>query len=129
MTDLGLMKNEKSDPSYFPVVGGYIYDFFLTCVSCSRQVSVSSLPPYRGNKRGLLLPSPKGRAIVNLTNKRLNQRHSSLFTFLSHIVRPDAGLDFSDMGLMQQHHAETALTYSASNAERELIIEQTLMEI
>ena len=28
MNDLGLKKNEKSDPSYFPVVGGYIYIFF-----------------------------------------------------------------------------------------------------
>ena len=122
------MKNEKLDPSYFPVVGGYIYDFFDLHLLLKIGLCIQP-PPYRGNKRGLLLPSPKGRAIVNLTNKRLNQRHSSLLTLLSHIVRPDAGLDFSDMGFMQQHHAETALTYSASNAERELIIEQTLMEI
>ena len=122
------MKNEKLDPSYFPVVGGYIYIFFDLRLLLKIGLCIQP-PPYRGNKRGLLLPSPKGRAIVNLTNKRLNQRHSSLFTLLSHIVRPDAGLDFSDMGFMQQHHAETALTYSASNAERQLIIEQTLMEI
>ena len=122
------MKNEKLDPSYFPVVGGYTYDFFDLRLLLKIGLCIQP-PPYRGNKRGLLLPSPKGRAIVNLTNKRLNQRHSSFFTLLSHIVRPDAGLDFSDMGFMQQHHAETALTYTASNAERELIIEQTLMEI
>ena len=33
------------------------------------------------------------------------------------------------MRFMQQYHAKTALTYTASYAERQLIVEQTLMEI
>ena len=42
---------------------------------------------------------------------------------LAHFLRPDAGLDFTDVGLVEQYHTQTALAYTAANAEGEFAVE------
>ncbi len=64
-----------------------------------------------------------------LTKRPLNKWHAQLTAFLSHAVGPDRGLNLSDMGFMEQHHAETALTDTATNGKGQLIVQQLLMEI
>lgn len=49
--------------------------------------------------------------------------------FLSHLVGPDTGLNLTDMGLVQHHHAQAALTDTATDAQRQFVIKQLLMEV
>ena len=59
----------------------------------------------------------------------LYEIHAKLLALLAHVVRPDRGLDFSDMPLMQQHHTESALSDTASDAQGQLVAQQLLMEV
>ena len=44
----------------------------------------------------------------------LYQVHAVLLTLLTLLFGPDGSLDFSDVGFLQEYHAETALTYTAT---------------
>jgi hypothetical protein len=46
----------------------------------------------------------------------LYQNDSCFFAFLPHRVRPNAGLRLTNVGLLKQDHAETALTNASTNA-------------
>ena len=52
----------------------------------------------------------------------LNQSHTVFLTFLAHFIRPDTCLDFTNMRLMKQDHAEAALSYTTTDTQRQLII-------
>ena len=51
----------------------------------------------------------------------LDERHARFSTFLAHLIWPDGGLYLAYMGLVEEHHAETALTYSSTYRERHFI--------
>ena len=57
------------------------------------------------------------------------QRHASLGTLAAHVFGPDAGLDFADMCLVEQHHAQSALPDTASDTQRQLSVEQLTVEV
>ena len=59
----------------------------------------------------------------------LNQRHTELLAFMAHIIRPNTCLYLSEMRLMQQHHAEAALSDTAADTLRQFAGEEALMEI
>lgn len=48
MTDLGLMKNEKLGPSYFPVVRGWLYIRFFGPASLAQDRSLYPASPLQG---------------------------------------------------------------------------------
>lgn len=58
----------------------------------------------------------------------LYQWHAGLSALLTHLIGPDAGLYLSDMSLVEHYHAQAALAYATANAERQLSVEQLLME-
>lgn len=47
----------------------------------------------------------------------------------AHLFGPDAGLDLANVGFVEEHHAEAALSYSTSDGEWEFAIEEFLVEI
>ena len=59
----------------------------------------------------------------------LYQRHAELFALLSHVVWPDAGLDFSDVRFLEQNHAQSALSDATSDAQGEFVVDKLLVEI
>ena len=59
----------------------------------------------------------------------LDEWHSCLFTFLSHFLWPDTCLNLTDVSLVEQYHAESALSDTTSDRERELAFEQCLVEV
>ncbi len=61
--------------------------------------------------------------------RKLNQLHSVSFAGGAHIVGPDAALDFADVPLAQQEHAQAALSDAATNALRQFTCEQAAVEI
>ncbi len=64
-----------------------------------------------------------------MSNHHLNQVHAQFFAFMTHIVGPDAGLDLTDVSLVEQYHAETTLTDTATDAQRQFVVQQLLMEV
>ena len=52
-----------------------------------------------------------------------NHRHTEARALVEHILRPDAGLDFAEVGLVEQHHAEAALADAAADAQGQLAVE------
>ena len=61
--------------------------------------------------------------------KGLNEVHARFLSLLAHLLRPDASLDFTNVSLMKQYHAQTALTDTATNAQRQLVVQELLMEV
>ena len=59
----------------------------------------------------------------------LNQVHAKTFALPPHVVGPDAGLDFTDVPFVEQHHAEATLSDAAADAQRQLVVQQLLVEI
>lgn len=59
----------------------------------------------------------------------LDERHSSLLTFFSHIFRPDTSLNLADVRLVEQHHTETALTDTTTDTQWQLVVQELLVEI
>ena len=56
----------------------------------------------------------------------LDERHSSLLTFFSHIFRPDTSLNLADVRLVEQHHAETALTDTTTDTQWQLVVQEQI---
>jgi hypothetical protein len=54
----------------------------------------------------------------------LDEWHSCLFTFFTHFLRPDTCLNLTNVSLVKQYHAETALTDTSADGERELAFEE-----
>ena len=61
--------------------------------------------------------------------KGLNEVHARFLSLLAHLLRPDASLDFTNVSLMKQYHTQTALTDTATNAQRQLVVQELLMEV
>ncbi len=61
--------------------------------------------------------------------KGLNEVHARFLSLLAHLLRPDASLDLTNVSLMKQYHAQTALTDTATNAQRQLVVQELLMEV
>ena len=59
----------------------------------------------------------------------LYQGHTHFFAFLTHAVGPDGGLDLADVSFVKQHHAQTTMTNTSSNAQGQAVVEQLLVEI
>ena len=57
-----------------------------------------------------------------------DERDAGDTTFGTHLVGPDTGLCLTDVCFVQQNHAEAALTYASADAERLLIMQETLVE-
>ena len=57
------------------------------------------------------------------------QRHTQLTAFPAHILRPYTGLYLTDVGLVKQHHAQTALPDTTPNTEGQLAGQQLPVEI
>ena len=53
-----------------------------------------------------------------------DKRHPCLSTLLPHAVRPDACLYLTDVRLVEHHHAEAALPYTAADGEGQFAFEQ-----
>ena len=83
-----------------------IYSLCLGCLTLSVGVSGS----FRGSLRGS------------------DERHAKVGAFFPHVVWPDAGLDLTDMGFVEQDETEAALTDTSSDGEREFSAEQLLVE-
>ena len=58
----------------------------------------------------------------------LYQIHSEGLALAAHVVGPDAGLDLTDVGLVEEHHAKTALSDTTAYGERQTVVEQLLVE-
>ena len=59
----------------------------------------------------------------------LYQVHTEFLALLTHIVGPDRSLDLTDMSLVEQHHAETALSDTATDTQGQFVVQQLLVEI
>ena len=68
--------------------------------------------------------SPQTQKLINLY-----QRYSSFSTFGLHLFGPDARLDFSDVCFLQEQHAQARLTYTATDAEGERVVQDALVEV
>jgi aspartyl-tRNA synthetase len=51
----------------------------------------------------------------------MNPVYPALF---EHLTGPDTRLDFTDMGFPQEVHTQARLPYSASNGQRQFIVQQ-----
>ena len=61
--------------------------------------------------------------------KGLNEVHARFLSLLAHLLRPDASLNLTNVSLMKQYHAQTALADTATNAQRQLVVQELLMEV
>ena len=61
--------------------------------------------------------------------KNSNQRYSSFLTFCLHLLGPDARLYLSDVGLLQEQHAQARLAYAATDAEGQRVVQYALVEV
>ena len=59
----------------------------------------------------------------------LNKVHAGGLAFLSHAAWPDAALRLADMSFVQENHAQTALSNSASYTQGQAALEQAFVEI
>ena len=50
-------------------------------------------------------------------------------TFLAHIIRPDTGLDLSEMTFLEEYHTQTTLTDTTTYAEGQFAVQELLVEI
>ncbi len=55
--------------------------------------------------------------------RSLDEGHACCGTFLAHLFWPNGGLDFAYVGLVEEHHAEAALTDSTTNGEWHFVVE------
>ena len=61
--------------------------------------------------------------------KGLDEVHARFHSLLAHLLRPDASLDLTNVSLMKQYHTQTALADTATNAQRQLVVQELLMEV
>lgn len=54
--------------------------------------------------------------------------YSGCCTFGDLVFGPDAGLNFSHMGFLEYEHAQSALSYTASDRQRQFVVGQSLVE-
>ena len=59
----------------------------------------------------------------------LNKVHACCLTFFPHATWPDAALRLADVSFVQENHAQTALSNSASYAQWQAAFEQAFVEI
>ena len=60
---------------------------------------------------------------------KLYQRHSYFLAFSSHFIGPDAGLNLTDVRLLEKHQAQSALAYATANRERQFAFEKLMVEV
>jgi hypothetical protein len=95
----------------------------------TRSAANSRTKPFTSD----VLPTPASPVINRLARKKrapngLYQIHSEGLALSAHVIGPDAGLDLTDVGLMEEYHTETTLSDTTANRERQTVIEQLLVE-
>jgi hypothetical protein len=66
---------------------------------------------------------------MNGMHFRLNQGNVQRFTFLTHIVGPNAGLNFSDVRFAEVKHASTRLSDTATDTQGKTSFNQSAVEV
>src|SRR5574344_98500 len=66
---------------------------------------------------------------ISYSEFALHQRHSRSLTFLDHILGPYRSLYLTDMSFMQQYHAQTTLSDTATDTQRQFTFQQLFVEI
>ena len=59
----------------------------------------------------------------------LNQVHAQFLALLAHVLGPDAGLCLAHVALLQEYHAQAALTDTATDAQGKCAFQKTTVEI
>ena len=58
----------------------------------------------------------------------LDEGHAESLALFPHGLWPDTGLYFSDVCLVEEHEAKTALSDTSSDTEGEFVVQQLLVE-